>query len=394
MAQITKSSGSAGSRALILLSSEDAPGLAKGLFEALAPFAITIEDVEQVVIHGRLILSVLIGLNPAHAKAIETDLQLQAARLGVDIAIAFTDISKEIVKNDKSILYIHILGDPLTPSMLLEISGVIGNMGANIESITRGYSPIPTLQVVISGSSLNDARSALSFLARARNYEIVVQTSEFLHARKMVVLDVDSTLIEQEVIELLARRAGVEEEVKRITESAMKGELDFTESLVARVALLKGLPASVIKDVRTEISLTPGAEILIKSLQNQGHVVGLVTGGFREILDPLITQLGIVHVKANSLQIENEVLTGLTQGPIVDRVGKALALVEFATQESIPMSQTIAIGDGANDIDMLKDANLGIAFCAKPALIEQADTIIIRKDLARVIDLLGIPRSQ
>lgn len=394
MAEITKSSGSKDIQALILLTSTDSPGLARGLFEALAPFAIRIEDVEQIVIHGRLILSVLIGLNPAHALAIEDDLQAHAVKLGVDIAIAFTDPPDHSEVDVAELLHIHLLADPLTPSMLFGITQVIEVLGANIESITCEFSAVPTLHLIISGAELDAARSAISAFARAQSLELLVTTSEFLHARKMFVLDVDSTLIDQEVIELLARRAGVEEEVKQITESAMRGELDFAQSLLARVSLLKGLPESVIADVQMEITLTTGAEEMIESLQKLGHVVGIVTGGFIEVLGPTIAHLGIMHVRANSLNIEDGYLTGLVNGPIIDRAKKAEALVEFASKESISINHTIAIGDGANDLDMVIKANLGIAFCAKPALIAQADTIIVRRDLSRVLDLLGIPRIQ
>jgi phosphoserine phosphatase len=250
----------------------------------------------------------------------------------------------------------------------------------------------PSLHFQISGSTFSEVRSTLSLLAREKNYEIALQNPEFLHARKMVVLDVDSTLIEQEVIELLARKAGVEDSVKEITDRAMKGELDFTQSLIARVALLKGLPEKTLSDVRAEITFTPGARDLIKTLQRLGHAVGLVTGGFIEVLEPLIEDLGIVYVKANGLEMEDGLLTGLTRGTIIDREGKASALKEFSESESIPMQHTIAIGDGANDIDMVSAAGLGIAFRAKPILCAHADTLIFQNDLGRVIDLLGIPR--
>lgn len=394
MAEITKSRGAKEIHALILLSAPDSPGLAKGLFEALAPFAITILDVQQMVIHGRLILSVLIALNPAHAKAIEIDLVSQAEILGVDIAVAFTDSPEDTAQNLGQLLHIYLLGEPFTPTMLLDITQAIGDMTANIEAISLEPSATPVLHIIISGVTLDEARSTLSDLARTHMYELAVTTSAFLNARKLFVLDVDSTLIEQEVIELLARRAGVEDQVKAITDSAMRGELDFSESLIARVSLLKGLPVSVISDVQSEIVLTQGAEILIESLNKLGHVVGLVTGGFREVISPIVAQLGIKHVEANGLEIKDGVFTGLVGGPIVDRARKAEALIEFAAQESISVSHTIAIGDGANDLDMVMQAHLGIAFCAKPALNARADTIIARRDLSRVLDLLGIPRIQ
>jgi phosphoserine phosphatase len=366
--------------------------LAHGLFETLAPFSITVLDVEQIVIGGRLILSAHIGLNPAHAQAIETDLQERAEALNADIAFAISESPTNIHITPNEISHVLLLGDPMRPTMLSEVCGSLTALGANIERISHGSTTLTALHMVVSGSSCTEIRLSLSALSRAEDYEIAVHSESFLHARKMVVLDVDSTLIEQEVIDLLARRAGVEDEVKAITESAMKGELDFAQSLTARVGLLKGLPESVLSEVRSEITLTPGAELLVKTLQSLGHSVGLVTGGFSEVIGPLVSQLEITHLKANSLEIEDGRLTGRTQGEIIDRAAKARSLSEFATLESIPMENSIAIGDGANDLDMFTAAGLGIAFNAKVALRDKADTLIVRKDLARALDLLGIPR--
>jgi phosphoserine phosphatase len=212
-------------------------------------------------------------------------------------------------------------------------------------------------------------------------------------AKKMVILDVDSTLIQQEVIELLAAHAGVLPQVKEITDRAMRGELDFAESLHARVALLKGLPRSVLDQVRDEISLTPGAKTLVDTLHKLGHSVAVVSGGFIEVIEPLVMQLGIQHYRANSLEISDGKLTGLVSGTVIDRAGKAQALRDFAALEKIDLEQTIAIGDGANDLDMIAIAGMGIAFNAKPAVRAAADSSVSAPYLDSVLYLLGISRE-
>ncbi|HZL02829.1 MAG TPA: phosphoserine phosphatase SerB [Cellulomonas sp.] len=197
-----------------------------------------------------------------------------------------------------------------------------------------------------------------------------------LDERRLVVLDVDSTLITAEVIELLAEHAGSREQVADITERAMRGELDFAASLHARVATLVGLPVSVFADVLAEVTLTPGAPELLAALAARGWPVALVSGGFLEVVGPLATRLGITRYRANGLEVSDGVLTGRVRGPVVDRAGKAAALRLFAADEEIPLERTIAIGDGANDLDMLADAGFGIAFNAKPVLAGQADAVV------------------
>ena len=208
--------------------------------------------------------------------------------------------------------------------------------------------------------------------------------------KRLVQLDVDSTFIQQEAIELLAAKAGVLEQVSVITASAMRGELDFEQSLRARVALLKGLPASVIAEVQMEISLTDGAQNLVETLHDKGHSVSLVSGGFIDIIEPMIKTMSIKYYKANRLEIIEGVLTGGLIGPLVDRAAKAEALREFAVASEVSMDNTVAIGDGANDLDMMAAAGLSIAFNAKPVVVEAADLAINEPSLRSVISLIGI----
>ena len=208
--------------------------------------------------------------------------------------------------------------------------------------------------------------------------------------KRLVQLDVDSTFIQQEAIELLAAKAGVLEQVATITASAMRGELDFEQSLRARVALLKGLPESVIGEVQKEISLTDGAQELVATLHDRGHSVSLVSGGFLDIIEPMIKAMSIKYYKANKLEIVAGVLTGGLIGPIIDRAAKGEALKEFASVGGVAMENTVAIGDGANDLDMMAAAGLSIAFNAKPIVVEAADFAINEPSLRSVISLIGV----
>lgn len=206
--------------------------------------------------------------------------------------------------------------------------------------------------------------------------------------RRLFLFDVDSTLINEEVIDLIAAKAGVSEQVSQITTAAMSGNLDFSESLIKRVALLSGVSTTVLNEVQSEITLTNGAVDLIKTLLGKGDVVAVVSGSFTEVIAPLLTSLKIKDFKANSLQIIDGRLTGKVQGPIIDRRAKAEFLREIAEVHQIPLAHTVAVGDGANDIDMIQNAGVGIAFCAKPALVEVADRVIVNRDLMEVLKVV------
>lgn len=380
---------------LILLSGVDKPGITEALFTTLAPFSISVLDIEQVVISNRLILTVLISLNPAHEKAIEKDLMDCANALDVDIATLFAHTNISSITEKKGLLHVVILSSQLKPQAVAAVAGVISGAGANIERVTRTAStPVTAIEFIVSGAAQEALSSALSPLAAIEGIDIAVSPGGLMRfAKKLVQLDVDSTLITQEVIELLASKAGVAQEVKTITESAMRGELDFEQSLRARVLLLKGLPESVISQVQSEIVLTPGARTLIRTLHRLGHSVSVVSGGFIDVITPLIKELGIKYYRANKLEIVNGFLTGEIEGPVIDRAAKALALREFADLESVTMAQTVAIGDGANDLDMIAAAGLGIAFNAKPAVKAAADSTVSDPYLDSVLYLLGIPRE-
>lgn len=380
---------------LILLSGIDTPGITEALFSTLSPFAVTILDIEQVVIRERLILTALISLDRNHAGAIEADLNQCALNLGVDIAVSFSQLAPDSIAAKSGLLHVVALGNPLLPAAIAAISGKLAEHQANIERIYRTASyPVTAVEFVISGASQQEIRAALAQISAEQGIDIAVQPGGLMRwAKKLVVMDVDSTLIQQEVIELLAVKGGVSEKVVAITESAMRGEIDFEESLRERVALLKGLPVSILDEVRNEILLTPGARTLIRTLQRLGHTVGVVSGGFIEVIEPILKELGIEYYRANKIGIESGKLTGTIVGPVIDRAAKATALRDFAAQAGVGMEQTIAIGDGANDLDMIAAAGLGIAFNAKPAVRAAADSALSQPYLDSVLYLMGIARE-
>ena len=378
---------------LILLSGIDKPGITQHLFATLAPFSISILDIEQVVISKRLILTVLILLNPAHQSAIEADLMECAGSIEVDIAVLFATTHTSDIATKRDLLHVVVLCSRLLPEAIAAVAGVITQSGANIEKISRTTShPVIAIEFIVSGAKQHTLALALSLVAAEHSIDIAVQPGGLKrYAKKLVQLDVDSTLITQEVIDLLAARAGVADEVSQITQAAMRGELDFEQSLRARVALLKSLPESVLAEVAGEIVMTPGARNLVRTLQGLGHIVSVVSGGFIDVIAPLISELGITHFRANKLGISNGVLNGQVEGTVIDCAGKAAALREFAQLESIDMEQTVAIGDGANDLEMIAAAGLGIAFNAKPVVKAAADSSVSTPYLDSVLYLLGIP---
>jgi phosphoserine phosphatase len=275
----------------------------------------------------------------------------------------------------------------------------VAALGVNIDFI-RGVSdyPVTGLELRVSvpqGAAHRQLQAALARVAVEEGIDIALEDySLSRRAKRLIVFDVDSTLIQGEVIEMLATRVGAGAAVAEITEAAMRGELDFAESLHKRVATLAGLPADVLDEVADQIELTPGARTTLRTLRRLGFRCGIVSGGFRQVIEPLAHELMMDFVAANELEIVDGKLTGRVIGDIVDRPGKAKALRNFAQQAGVPMEQTVAVGDGANDIDMLAAAGLGVAFNAKPALREVADASISHPYLDTVLFILGVTRGE
>ena len=296
-------------------------------------------------------------------------------------------------------LHVTLLGAPLVPAAIARITTVLAQAGANVDRIRRmSAQPVTSVELDVSAhggpSELTALRRTLAVEAGRHGLDAAVSPAGLARmGRRLVVMDVDSTLIQQEVIELLAAHAGREAEVAAVTERAMRGEIDFAASLRQRVACLEGLDVSVVQAVREAVVLTPGARTLCRTLHRLGFTLALVSGGFLEVVGPLAAELGIAHVRANRLQVVHGTFTGRLLGPVVDRAAKAAALREFAAAEGLPMHRTVAIGDGANDLDMIAAAGLGIAFNAKPVVREQADAALNVPYLDAVLPLLGITRD-
>ncbi|MGZ4595730.1 MAG: phosphoserine phosphatase SerB, partial [Actinomycetes bacterium] len=250
-------------------------------------------------------------------------------------------------------------------------------------------------ELVVAGGDTARLRHELAAEAVAQQVDVAVEAASiYRRAQRLVVMDVDSTLVQGEVIEMLAEQAGCAREVAAVTESAMRGDLDFAESLRQRVGLLAGLDASALDVVRRELVLAAGARTFVRTLKRLDYRLAIVSGGFTQVTDQLVTDLGIDYSAANTLEIVDGRLTGGLVGPIVDRAGKADALERFAADARIPLAQTVAIGDGANDLDMLARAGLGIAFNAKPVVRQAADTALTVPYLDAILFLLGISREE
>jgi len=388
------------------ITGHDHPGVTHALTSILAPTGVRLLDIGQAVIHDALALGMLVELtDEMRSSPLLTDLLLEAHRLGVQIR--FTTVTSDeydgwVIEQSKARYVISILGRSLTAAHLGAVSGVIASAGLNIDRIDRLSSRTPLDEdaqrvcIELSASGANgggedDMRAALLALTQVLDVDIAFQHDNvYRRNRRLVAFDMDSTLIQTEVIDELARLAGVGDRVSRITEAAMRGELDFQESFRRRVALLKGLPASALQDVIDRVPLMDGAERLIATLRMLGYKTAILSGGFTFMGRELQRRLGIDHLHSNELEIRDGVVTGEVKTEIVDGQRKAYYLGELARAEGLSMEQVIAVGDGANDLPMLKLAGLGIAFRAKPVVRQSANHAISTLGLDGILYLLGV----
>jgi len=383
---------------LITVTGVDRPGVTSALFEVLSGHEVDLLNVEQVVIRDRLTLGVLVSGRSDVADGQELSGDVTGAIRGMGLEVTIERSDDVPIITEPSTHTIVVLGRPITAAAFGAVAREAAALGVNIDFI-RGVSDYPVtgleLRVSAPPGLGEQLQASLARVGAQQGIDVAVEKYTLERRNKrLIVFDVDSTLIQGEVIEMLAERAGSGEAVAAITDAAMRGEIDFTESLHQRVSTLAGLPAEVLDEVADRVELTPGARTTIRTLRRLGFHCGVVSGGFRQVIEPLAHDLMLDFVAANELEVVDGVLTGQVVGPIIDRAGKAKALRDFATQAGVPMEQTVAVGDGANDIDMLNAAGLGVAFNAKPALREVADASLNHPYLDTVLFILGVTRAE
>jgi phosphoserine phosphatase len=395
---------------LIRVTGHDRPGVTFALTTILARYGVRVLDIGQAVIHDGLAFGILIELPEAlRSSALLTDLLLEAHRLDVEVkfsASSAAEYQSWVSAQTRKRFIITLLGPAITAAHIAQISGILSGAGLNIDRIDRLSSRIALessdslerfcVEFTATSSSPatvdeDSVRTELARMTDAGDVDIAFQhDSIFRRNRRLVAFDMDSTLIQGEVIDELARHAGVGSEVAAITESAMRGELDFQQSFRRRVALLKGLPESTLQRVVEQIPLTDGAERLVATLRRLGYKTAILSGGFTFFGRVLQERLGIDHLYANSLDIKDGVVTGEVVPPIVDGAMKAACLETIATSEGLSLEQCIAVGDGANDLPMLRLAGLGIAFRAKPLVRSSAGHSISAMGLDGILYLIGV----
>ena len=391
---------------LLKVSGQDKLGVTAGLTSILATYGATILDIGQADIHDTLSLGILFEIEKgSNSGPVLKDLLFKAYELG--IKVKFTPVTIEDYENwvkaqRKQRYIINVLGEELTAVQLSAVTQILSNNKLNIDSIIRltGRAslvekeeyPRSCIQLSVTGSLLDKTAMTSSFMDVSRDLNVDISFQEdnmYRRNRRLVCFDMDSTLIQTEVIDELAELAGVGEEVRAITESAMNGEIDFSESFKKRMALLEGLSEEVLQNVAINLPITKGSHRLMKALKYYGYKTAILSGGFTYFGEYLQKELGIDYVYANQLEIKDGKLTGNYLGEIVDGQKKAEYLKAIAEKEGIHINQTIAVGDGANDLPMLNLAGLGIAFHAKPKVKESASTSISSLGLDGVLYLLG-----
>ena len=391
---------------LINVSGQDKPGVTRAVTDVLSSFNVTVLDIGQAVIHDQLNLGILAAVPKSEeSDALITAVEGSLSLLGMQVM--FSSISEEryqdwVEQQGKARYIVTLLARKIEADHLAAVATVTSEYGLNIDKIVRLSGRIKLNEsdqlgrACVEFSVRGEPKDAVQFksalLELASNHDIDIayqQDNIFRRNRRLVVFDMDSTLIDAEVIDELAHEAGVGDQVAAITEAAMQGELDFKQSFTQRMALLKGLDASVLQSVAERLQLNEGAEHLISTLKKLGYKTAIVSGGFSFFGEYLQRRLGVDYVYANQLDIEDGVVTGLVKGDISDGQRKAELLCQIAEREGLNLQQVIAVGDGANDLPMLSIAGLGIAFRAKPLVVASAKQSISHLGLDGILYLLG-----
>ncbi len=386
-----------GASLLLRVSGPDRPGITADLMDVLERSGVEVQDVAQVLVRGHLILAVALGDPGDGGAELRGVLDRLARSRDVHIELVAAPAPRSAHQLTEAVTVLgHELETPLSPAEIGAVAGGINAAGGNIDRIVRlARYPVYAYEFRVTGADPTALAKHLGEAAATHRLDIALQPEGLeRRAKRLVVLDVDSTLIQDEVIELLAEEAGCVEEVRAVTERAMAGELDFTTALRERVRRLEGLDAEAVERARARMRLTPGARTFVRTLKRLGYTVGIVSGGFTQFTDGLAADLGLDHAHANVLEVREGLLTGEVVGDVVDRAAKARLLRSFAELEGVPLSQTVAVGDGANDLDMLATAGLGIAFNAKPLVQEAADTTVNVPYLDAILFVLGVTRDE
>ncbi|MCK6530758.1 phosphoserine phosphatase SerB [Myxococcota bacterium] len=379
---------------LVTVTGPDRPGITAGLAEVLAQDGVTLVDVEQTTTLRLLSLSILIALEPGPRSSVLKDLLFRARELGVHLDFQVVEPDEAVVRPLPSYA-VTCIGDPLTASFLADLAGEAARCGLNIDRIarlTRGR--LSCLELILRGENAVEVprvRRALMGVGGRHAVNVAFQPEAFYRrSKRLVCFDMDSTLVRNEMIDELADLKGIKDEIGAITEAAMRGEIDFRDSLVARVERLAGLTEDDLGAAYARIEITPGARELIRALKGHGYRTAVVSGGFTWFTDRLRADLGLDYAHGTEVEVASGRMTGRIAGPIVDAARKAALVAEMAAREGIPLDQVVCIGDGANDLPMLEAAGLGIAFNAKPRVREAAQHALDWPDLSAVLFLLGL----